>query len=239
MSLLPKIYGFNKASEIGIDVFAPSIFLGGCNFRCPYCMNAKLVKGEIESEIDLNIVKQYVQEEKSEWLMISGGEPTCAPLQNLIALLDEIRSWGCKIGMSTNGSHYSVLYGVISKLNYVALDIKSPNREGYEKLGCNNNDYADILTSRQLLLSAKDIRNNFDYEIRTTLYPALINNDSLMEIGLKFINKEDKWILQQFRHSKNMLDLSCKNIDPYSDDVINTMIETAKKYCNNVALRYV
>ena len=138
-----------------------------------------------------------------------------------------------------NLSFVSVLYKVISKLNYAALDIKSSNREGYEKLGSNDNDYADILTSRQLLLSAKDIRKDFDYEIRTTVYPVLINNDSLMEIGLKFINKEDKWVLQQFRHSKNMLDPLCKNIKPYSDDVINAMIEIAKKYCNNVVLRYV
>jgi pyruvate formate lyase activating enzyme len=236
---LPKIYGFNKASEIGVDVFAPSIFLKGCNLRCPYCMNSSLADGTADKEIDLEEVKKFIEEEKSEWLMISGGEPTCTPLFNLQVLIGEIKSWGCKIGMSTNGSNYRALSHIVEYLNYVALDIKASNIKDYEKISFIENVYEGVLDSRYSLRQNKKYRTNFDYEIRTTLFPPLINENSLAEIGYKIIDKNDKWILQQFRHSQNMLDPACKNIEPYSDERAKGLISIAKQFCNNVSLRYV
>lgn len=235
---LPKIYGFNKASEMGLDTFAPSIFLGGCNFRCPYCMNSKLANNTCELVVDLEEVKKFIIEEKSEWLMISGGEPTCLPLFNIMVLLGEILSWGCKIGMSTNGSKYLRLSQIINHLNYVALDIKASNKKGYEKLSTKDT-YSDVLYSLQYIRRERSNRKDFNYELRTTLYPPLINKESLTEIGSNIINRDDKWVLQQFRHSQNMIDPSCIDIKPYSEEDVKSLIEIAKDFCDNVSLRYV
>lgn len=238
-TFLPIICGFNKASEIGADTFAPSIFLRGCNFKCPYCMNLRLVKGDFPDKIDLEIVKKFVQEEKCEWLMISGGEPTCTSQESLIYLLKEIESWGCKIGMSTNGSNYTTLYHIIEYIDYVALDIKCSTEDDYIKVAEGWYDYAGVMNSRKLLWILKDTRKGFDYELRTTLYPPFIDKDKLSKIGSNIIEKSDKWVLQQFRHSQNMLDPNSKNIKPYSDDMVKTLIDTAKQFCDNVSLRYV
>lgn len=238
---LPTIYGFNKASEISDNTFAPSIFLKGCNFRCPYCMNAPLANGTITKEVDLEDVKKFVKEEKCEWIMISGGEPTRTTQFKLMVLLGEILSWGCKIGMSTNGSNPTVLSDIIKHLNYVALDIKASNKKDYETLVGSQYmyPYENMRSSRYLLMVSKQYRTDFNYELRTTLYPPLINEKTLAEIGSNFIKKEDKWVLQQFRHSKYMIDPSCKDITPYSDDALKSLIEIAKQFCDNVSLRYV
>lgn len=237
-TLLPKICGFNRASEIGVDTFSPSIFLSGCNFHCPYCMNSRLVNGKINIHVGIEEVKKFVQEEGSEWLMISGGEPTCTPIEHLINLFKEIESWGCKIGMSTNGSNFNELRRIIKYLNYVALDIKASNISDYQKLS-DKNVYKNLLMSLYLLRIIKKSRNDFSYELRTTLFPPFINNYTLDEIGSRMIHKEDKWVLQQFRHAQNILDPSCKNIEPYSDEDVKVLINIAKNYCNNVSLRFV
>lgn len=231
------IYGFNKTSEAGIDVFAPTIFLAGCNLKCPYCMNAKLVKMEGLNKVDIEVVKKYVSEEKCEWLNISGGEPTITDITLLINLLEEIKSWGCKIGISTNGSKPETLRQMISYLNYVALDIKCIRACDCIKIA-DINYIINTLRSQSIIMDIKNIRDDFDYEIRTTLFPPFIDKESLSEIGV-VIRKKDKWVLQQFRHSQNALDDSSKNIQPYTDEEVKELIAIAKKYCNNVRLRYV
>ena len=54
---IPKIYGFNKTSEAGVKVFAPSIFVQGCNFKCPFCFNSKLSKSEMSSKDEITLSK--------------------------------------------------------------------------------------------------------------------------------------------------------------------------------------
>ena len=235
---LPKIYGFNKMSEAGVDVFAPSIFLGGCNLRCPYCMNARLSRGDALPEIDIQVVKDYVKEDGSAWIMIGGGEPTLTPQDSFRELLEEIRSWGCKIGLSTNGSQYHVLYNHIKYFDYVALDIKSGLREHYESMTDQKDIFENVICSRFFLSSTKRNRQDFNYELRTTLYPPLVNIDSLKKIG-EIMGRDDTWILQQFRHNKNMLSEDAKKIQPYTDDEIKALMKVAKEYCDNVSLRYV
>jgi pyruvate formate lyase activating enzyme len=230
MTNLPKIRGFNKSSEAGVDVFAPSIFLDGCNLRCPYCMNSKLVKKEISNEIDIGTIKDYVAVNKEEWMVISGGEPTCTNIESLIMLLEEIKSWGCKISMSTNGTNPAIIEKIIHLLNYVSMDIKSARNENYYE-----NALVDITETRMILEEERSKRENFNYEIRTTLYPPFINKEDIEQIG----NRYDTWVLQQFRHDKSMLDPKCFDIKPYNNEEIEELVKIAKRFCSNVHLKYV
>ena len=44
-----KICGLNKTTLLDFPgKVAATIFLAGCNFRCPFCHNRSLVLGEIE-----------------------------------------------------------------------------------------------------------------------------------------------------------------------------------------------
>jgi len=237
MEDLPQIYGFNKCSEAGIDVFAPAIFTGGCNFRCPYCMNSKLATGMSEKRVNLEEVKQYVRDDKSEWLMISGGEPTCVNINLLVNLLQEIRSWGCKVGMSTNGSKPEVINKILPLLNYVAMDLKSPDDDILKGIGAKNGTL-DIIHSKCFLMENKLKRVDFDYEIRTTLYPKYINEDSISVLG-SVMRKDDVWVLQQFRHAKNMIDTECYNVKPYTREEVESLVKIAKKYTDNIKVRHV
>jgi pyruvate formate lyase activating enzyme len=238
MRKIPIIRGFNKCSEAGIDTFAPAIFLEGCNLRCPYCMNANLVKCEVSNDINIDKIKEYVLENKSEWFMISGGEPTCTMPGLLIALLKEIKSWGCKIGISSNGMKAERLETILSYLNYVALDIKSSKMEYYKKIHRDNKVANDLMISRNLLIETKLKRDDFNYEIRTTLYPPFIDREALKEIG-SIIRKDDIWVLQQFRHSKSMLSPDCINVKPYGDQEVKALLKVAKSYTDKAFLRYV
>lgn len=239
---MPTIYGFNRSSEAGLDVFAPSIFLGGCNLRCPYCMNARLVKNEVEKLIAIKDVKKFVTDEKCKMIFVSGGEPTITPIDSLILLLEEIESWGCKVAISTNGTNPDVLRQIMNRLSYVAMDIKSPSKEDYQDISIDHLDvFTNVLTSKGLLEREKIERgeiNSFDFEIRTTLFPLFIDKKNIREIG-SIIKKENRWVLQQFRHSKTQLDNKCLNVNPYSEEEVREIMGVAREFSDNVLLRYV
>ena len=238
MSKLPNIYGFNKTSEVGQDIFAPSIFLGGCNLKCPYCMNARLVKKTGLEIIDIKDIKDYILAEKVNWINISGGEPTLTEIDLLTNLLEEIKSWNCKIGMSSNGSKPYILELIMPYLNYVAMDFKCVRKEDCEEIGGKNIYYlSNILKSQFIITENRLKRNDFNCEFRTTLFPKFVDKAVINDIG-SILRKDDNWVLQQFRHNKNMLDNKCQLVAPYNEEEINKLLDTAKKYCN-VTLKYV
>jgi pyruvate formate lyase activating enzyme len=234
---LPTVYGFNKCSETGVDVFAPSIFLYGCNLRCPYCMNEVVVTGTPQREVNLQEVRDFVEHDKSEWLMISGGEPTLTQKDLLINLLEEIKSWGVRIGMSTNGSRPDVIEDFIHLMDYFALDIKAPNKKVYESISVGKiESFENLQKTRELFEAEREKREEFDFEVRTTLFPKYVNRETLREIG-DTIKQGDIWVLQQFRHAKNMIDDSVRDIPPYDKEELQVLLEIAKEYTDKVHIR--
>lgn len=222
---------------MGNDLLAPCIFLAGCNLRCPYCMNHKLVDQFALKEVDINVIKDYVLKEKSKWFMISGGEPTCNSTEELINLIKTVKEWGCKIGMATNGTNKSILSELLPYLNYVAMDIKSSRDKIYHNIGCTNGLF-NVIYSKCILASEKYKRDDFDYEIRTTLFPEFVNREDVKEIGT-LLRKDDKWVLQRFRATAPVIFRNQVNTISYTDEEVNELLKIAKNYSDNVVVKYV
>jgi len=209
-------------------------------------MNSPLVTGKGLTEVYLEDTIEYVLDNNCKWVNISGGEPTETDLDELIKLIKTIKLWGCKVGMATNGINVDKLRILVRLLDYVALDIKTADWNIYHYLLADDikhvvDPYTNALRSLSVLMSEKFGRDNtdgFDYEIRTTLYPPFIDKESLNAIG-GVIDKEEKWVLQQFRHAEKMLVKSCYKIKPYSASEAEDMLTIAKKYSNKATLRYV
>ena len=245
--MYPKIYGFNKSSEAGPDNFAPSVFLGGCNFRCDYCMNAKLVLefGSLP-EISIETVKQFVKENNCEWINISGGEITVHPESELIHMLVEMRKWGCKIAISTNGFMPDSLLRILPLTNYVTMDIKTgqdkydeivhaPLRKGFS---ANSNILKSLYLIRMHQLTTQLITKDFDYELRTTMYRPMVGESEIEEIGM-LLRRDEKWILQPFRQAKCMIGDVAHEVEPYTEEEMGNLLKLARKYSDKAIVRYV
>ena len=84
-----KILGMEKLSLVDYDGYiSATLFLGGCNFRCPFCHNGPLVlDASNQPEIPLSEVLSYLEKRKNmlKGVCITGGEPTLYPdLEDLI-----------------------------------------------------------------------------------------------------------------------------------------------------------
>ena len=106
---------------------ACTVFLGGCNFRCPFCHNGELLDGTAEPIMEQDELIVFLSKRKGllDAVCISGGEPTLQP--GLAALLAQIKAMGYLTKLDTNGSRPEVLKDLIARnlLDYVAMDIKN------------------------------------------------------------------------------------------------------------------
>ena len=77
---MPHIHGLNKTTLLDYPGrVAATVFLGGCNFRCPFCQNSSLVLHPSEEpEISEEEVLRFLKKRTGilEGVCISGGEPT-------------------------------------------------------------------------------------------------------------------------------------------------------------------
>lgn len=198
-----KILGIIKASFIDYPKKASTVlFIGGCNFRCPYCHNPELVNEQGE-ELKQSEVLEFLQKRKKyiDGVVISGGEPTIHP--ELISLIEEIKKLGYAIKLDTNGSNPEVIRMLINdrQIDYIAMDIKGPISE-YAKISNSEINLKDIEASINLIKTS-----DIDYEFRTTICRELLSKEQVVEIG-KFINGAKRYALQAYNLKGKILDES-------------------------------
>jgi len=237
-SNFPILCGFNECSEAGKDHFVPVIFLSRCNLRCPYCMNSDLIFPHFSSKISIDEIHNKVKNLGSEMVLISGGEPTCTELTQLKSLIDEIWSWGVKVGMATNGTNHNAIQYLIPYLSFVVMDLKVVYEVAPQYLDSLFDPMTEMIRSKTILTQEKRLRENFDYELRTTLYPPYVKKKDIRNIG-GIIRQDERWILQQFRITPNMLDKNSQLIKPYSPAKLNGLLAKAKEYTQFAELRWV
>ncbi|MBU1134914.1 MAG: anaerobic ribonucleoside-triphosphate reductase activating protein [Nanoarchaeota archaeon] len=227
------IKGFVKMSLIEYPGKTSSvIFLGGCNFRCPFCQNPDLIDDvnnipTIPEEEVINYLK-----EKKKWIdgvCITGGEPTLE--KNLAQFIKKIKSLGFLVKLDTNGSNPKILKELIDKklLDFIAMDIKSsPNR--YSEASGVEIDIEKIKSSANL------VRNSgLEYEFRSTVLPKLFSKNDAKSVG-EWLKGSKIFFLQQFR-AEITLDKSYEKEFTYSKEELKELQEIMKPYFDRVEIR--
>ena len=183
-------------------VIAATVFLGGCNLRCPFCHNASLVLpekyGETISDIDFFAFLDS-RRDRLQGVCVSGGEPTLYPY--LEEFIREIKDKGFLVKLDTNGTRPEVLRSLVENnlLDYVAMDIKnSPLRYG-ETVGITDFDPTPIAESAAILMNGKT-----DFEFRTTVVKELHTPKDIEQIG-QWLSGDEKFFLQTFVDSGDLI----------------------------------
>ena len=100
---------------------ACTVFLSGCNLRCPYCHNPGLVLPEQSegSEIPEAEVLSFLERRKGklDGVCITGGEPTLQP--ELPEFLEKLRRLGYAVKLDTNGAFPERLEAIVQALNEI------------------------------------------------------------------------------------------------------------------------
>ena len=224
-----KINGLLKLTLLDFPGYtACTVFFGGCNFRCPFCHNASLVRGEGE---DISVDEFFKFLSKREGIIdgvaVTGGEPLLQ--RELYDFLKRIKDMGFLVKLDTNGSFPEKLKELCRAglVDYVAMDIKS-SPEGYSRAAGCNVSIEKVRESVDYLLSGA-----VDYEFRTTVAKGAVMPEDMEGIG-ELIRGAKRYFLQGFVDSGDILG---EGVGAYTKEEMEEMLENVKKYVPAAELR--
>lgn len=223
-----EIGGLQKLTLIDYPgKIACTVFLIGCNFRCPWCYSAELVSPEKikkQPKIPEKEFFEFLKERKGllEGCVLCGGEPTIN--KDLPKFIQKIKKLGFLVKLDTNGSNPKMLKDLINNklIDYVAMDIKAPKAK-YEKLVGKKINIKNIESSLKILKNSL-----IDFEFRTTIVPTLLKKEDILKIA-RWISQptrlrqdfagQGKYFLQNFRPQKT-INPKFEKIKPYPQEYL-------------------
>ena len=207
-----------------------TVFLGGCNFRCPFCHNGSLVLPEMMGEtIPTSDFLAFLDSRvgRLQGVCVSGGEPCLH--SDLPELLSEIKSRGFEVKLDTNGTNPEMLYSLISDglVDYVAMDIKN-SQEKYPLTAGAEVDIEKIKMSASILMKGR-----VDFEFRTTLVRELHSAEDILSIG-RWLSGDERFFLQTYRDEGDLIE---GGFTAYTKEKTKELLEILKKFVPNAEIR--
>lgn len=197
-----RISGLQKTTLLDFPGHVAAIvFLGGCNFRCPFCHNSDLISKDSTVSYSEDEVLNFIKKRASvlEGICITGGEPTLQ--EGLEDFIKKIRELGLLIKLDTNGYRPNVLRRLYDKglLDYIAMDVKAGRTNYARAAGIKQPSLSLIDESIEILL-----QGIIPYEFRTTVVKGLHSDKDFREIG-SWVRGCEQFYLQNFRESDQVL----------------------------------
>jgi pyruvate formate lyase activating enzyme len=223
-----KFSGLQKTSLVDFpNRVASVLFTPGCNLRCPFCHNWRIVVDPkppfLNEESALKILesrKKYV-----DAVVVTGGEPTIH--NELPRFLKKLKERGFAVKLDTNGFDSKALEECLPYVDYVALDVKTAP-EKYPRLGAVGT--TELLRTIEMLKTGE-----VEYEFRTTVVPGFVDAEDIIRIG-ELVKGARTLAFQQFI-PEDTLDKSLATLKPYSPETIRKYAEEMNQYAGNIVLR--
>lgn len=227
-----KIVGLQKLTLLDYpEKVACTVFIYGCNLRCPFCHNASLViEKQIEKEIPEEELFAFLKKRHGliDGVCVTGGEPLLQP--DLADFLQKVRDLGYLVKLDTNGCFPNRLQALVTQglVDYVAMDIKSSPIHYAATVGLSEFNFPAVRQSIDFLLS-----NPVDYEFRTTVVKGLHNANILRDAAIS-IEGAKRYYLQKFVDSG---DLIGSNLSAFSNGEMKEFLKIVSQYVKTAALR--
>ena len=218
-----------------------TLWLSFCNFRCPWCSNARLAKGIVRRPISVRELVEAVEEASPfvDYFHVTGGEPTLQ-FRQLTELYKSVKERaGLLLSIDTNASLPQALSFIIEKagLDHVAIDVKAPLSDpalyaatiGYPP---SKGMHVVEQVARSIRIAASSV--SF-LELRTTMVPGLIGRDEIERIAIDLAKLKIEgprrlvYIVQQFIPYETILDPEYRNAQRTPPELVRSAARRARE----------
>lgn len=227
-----KISGLQKLTLLDYpEHTACTLFVPGCNFRCPFCHNSELLGGDVEF-YDEREIFAFLQKRKGvlEGVCVTGGEPTL--YTDLDRFIRAIKELGYAVKLDTNGFLPDRLKALIDEglLDYIAMDIKNSPERYAETAGLpiDRFDITPIEKSIDIIMNS-----GVDYEFRTTVAAELFDENSIAGAARMIIGAK-KYFLQAFVMRDTV---PSKQLTPPKPVVLSRYLDIVREYVPTAKIR--
>ena len=226
-----NIHGLQKMTLLDFPGHvACTVFLGGCDLRCPFCHNFELADGTAKPVMTDEELLSFLEKRKGllDGVAITGGEPCL--YRDLPDLLRRIRSLGFMTKLDTNGFHPDLLKKLLDEqlVDYVAMDVKNSPEKYAATSGLATLDLVPVKESIAILMNG-----SCDYEFRTTVVKEFHEAEDFEKIG-EMIKGAKRYFLQCFTDRDTV---PFGNLHAPSAEELRNYAEYARKYVSDVQVR--
>ena len=182
---------------------ACTVFLAGCDLKCPFCHNSELWSVNAPAVMDDKELLAFLEKRRGmlEGVAFTGGEPLLRP--GLPELMGKIKELGYAVKLDTNGTHPDKLCALIGGglVDRVAMDIKNDPERYAATCGREAEGFPmdAIRKSIEILMNG-----GIEYEFRTTAVKPLHDADSFRGIG-EMIRGAEEYYIQPFADRDTVL----------------------------------
>ena len=224
-----NIQGYQKLTLLDFPGrVACTVFTGGCNLRCPFCHNARLVRAPMAFDSAEDEVIAYLERRRGilEGVCVTGGEPLLQA--DLESFLRRVKEMGYLVKLDTNGSLPERLAEILATglVDYVAMDVKSSPQGLSAAVG----KEASFDPYRQSIALIR--QSGIAHEFRTTVVKGIHSASDLEEISR--IIGDDAYFLQRFVDSGNLLGEGC---DAFSESEMRELLSLVRQHTPRAMLR--
>jgi len=225
------IHGLQKMTLLDFPGHvACTVFLGGCDLRCPFCHNFELADGSAPAVMDDKELLKFLSRRQGllDGVAITGGEPCLRP--DLPELLKAVRDLGFRTKLDTNGFHPELLKKLLSEglVDYTAVDIKNSAAKYAVTSGLQELDLRPLQETVSLLIGG-----DADYEFRTTVVKEFHEASDFEEIG-KLILGAKRYFLQCFTDRDSV---PFEGLHAPSREELQSYAEIARRYVPDTSVR--
>ena len=226
------IYGLQKTTLLDYPGHvASTIFLGRCNYRCPYCQNSSLLDPrDLEPAFTEEAIFTHLHKRKGilEGVCITGGEPTLT--KELRQFIENIKEMDYLVKLDTNGSNPAMLAELMQNglLDMVAMDIKNSLAHYGTTIGIPSYNTKDVEESVELLKAG-----SIPYEFRTTLVKELHSKEDLLSIS-QWLQGDSPYYLQNYRDSDEVL---TQGLHGFNNDELTELLDIVHPLLPNTSVR--
>lgn len=219
---------------------AATVFTPGCNFRCPFCHNGDLVRGNAANGADAGLPAAVELEDffaflaKRQGLLdgvcLTGGEPLLQP--GVEEFCARARELGFAVKLDTNGSFPDRLRALVEAglVDFVAMDVKNAPARYAETVGVPGFDLVPVQATLDYLRAGA-----VPYELRTTVVRELHTADNLRALAA-WIEGAHAWYLQSFIDADSVL-AGPGRFHPWDPDNLRALLPELRAHVPGVELR--
>ena len=232
-----KIAGLQKMTLLDYPgKVACTVFLQGCNFRCPFCHNSDLLGAGEAAFMTEDALIAFLEKRTGllDAVCITGGEPTLSA--GLAEMIARIKALGYLVKLDTNGTRPQVVKALVEAklVDYVAMDIKNSPAGYGQTVGLGSPDMVSIEECIRILSSGA-----VDHEFRTTVVDELHSEESMREMGqwlasLVQGNRVKRLFLQSFVDRESVL---FAGLNAPAQEKMEKYLECLQPFAEDIAIR--
>lgn len=190
---LPLMEAFYTIQGEGFHSGRPAFFIrtAGCDVGCTWCDVKESWDENAHPKTTIDAIAEQVAESNTNFVVITGGEPT---MYNLTALTTALKKIGMEIAIETSGA-----YPITGTIDWICLSpkkFKLPLEENYQKA----DELKVIAFNKHDFKWAKTLQKKVKADCKLYMQPEWDKQEEMLPLIIDYVKENIKWNISLQTH---------------------------------------